>query len=235
MTDNSLNAWLLHKQPLGDTSLKAIFYTREQGIIPCVYKGGRLPKKQTLLQPFIPLWLSVRHQKNSQWCYVSQIENTGPSLILNGDSLFAGLYINELIYYLLADSEPSTLFYDSYELTLKALAQTQARLELEAILRYFEYRLLQLCGYAFSYTHEAYSYQLIDLKKHYTFIAGHGFVPAHQGLLGSDILALGQGQLNTPHLLKLAKHIMRQAINHALDGRALISRNLFKMRTSFKH
>ncbi|MGQ3888984.1 DNA repair protein RecO [Legionella sp. CNM-1927-20] len=229
MTNHSLSAWLLHKQPLGDTSLKTTFYSREQGIISCIYKGGRLPNKQTLLQPFIPLWLSVNQQPRSQWRYIQQLENTSSPLILKGIALFAGLYINELIYYLLDNTESQPAFYDNYEYTLQALANVHERLEIEAILRRFEYRLLEICGYAFSYEHEAYSFELIDVKKRYTFVAGHGFIPAKEGLLGSDIIALGSGQLNSAHYLKVAKYIMRHAINHALDGRKLISRSLFKV------
>jgi DNA repair protein RecO (recombination protein O) len=229
---NSLHAWLLHKQPRGDTSLKAIFYSREQGIISSMYKGGQSLKKQALLQPFIPLWLSVKQQVNSEWYFVRHVENLEAPVILKGNSLFAGLYINELVYYLLGDSEPQATFYDHYECTLNALAKINERLALEVLLRCFEYQLLQQCGYAFSYTHEAYSYQLIDLQKHYTFLAGQGFVNAKEGLLGSDIVALGKGQLDNIRLLKLAKYIMRQAINHALEGRKLVSRTLFKANVS---
>ncbi|STX51870.1 DNA repair protein RecO [Legionella busanensis] len=229
MTNIPLYAWLLHKQPLGDTSLKATFYSCEQGIISCVYKGGRLPNKQTLLQPFIPLWLSVTQQPRSRWNYINQLENTAAPLILKGSALFAGLYINELIFYLLNNAESQPTFYENYEYTLQILATRHERLEIEATLRRFEYRLLEVCGYAFSYEHEAYSFELIDVKKQYTFVAGQGFVLAKEGLLGKDIIALGNGQLNDPHQLKMAKYIMRQAINHALDGRRLISRSLFKV------
>ncbi|WP_419418839.1 DNA repair protein RecO [Legionella sp. D16C41] len=229
MTINSLNAWLLHKQPLGDTSLKVIFYSYEQGIITCVYKGGRLPVKQILLQPFTPLWVSFNQKANSQWRYIRQLENTALPLLLKGIALFAGLYVNELIYYLLDNAESQPTFYAVYEYTLQALAKSTERVEIEAILRHFEYRLLEICGYAFSYTHEAYSYELINLQKHYIFIAGQGFAPAKEGLLGSDIVAIGRGELNNKERLKIAKYIMRQAINHALEGRKLISRSLFKV------
>lgn len=234
MINDSIEAWLLHKQPLGDTSIKLIMYSKEQGIIPCIYKGGRLPTKQTLLQPFIPLWLSVSQKKNSQWYYIRKIEHSASPLDLKGMTLFAGLYINELIYYLLSNTDLEPQFYTSYEKTLTSLAQSSERITLEVILRYFEYELLQVSGYAFSFTDEAYSHQTIQAERTYHFIAGQGFIASKVGFLGQDILAIGQGRLTEPHQLKLAKYIMRQAINHALDGRQLFSRHLFRANSSAK-
>ena len=59
MTTKSLQGWVVHKTWSGDTSARVKFFTRELGLIECLCKGGRNPKKHALLQAFYPLWLAV--------------------------------------------------------------------------------------------------------------------------------------------------------------------------------
>lgn len=226
MTTETVEAWVLHKRPTGDASARVTFFSREKGILNCLCKGGRTPKKQALLQPFTSLWLTINTRKDCH--YTNHIESISAPSILKGDALFAGLYMNELLYYALSPMDPHPELYDVYLQTLHGLTTINDRLIMEALLRRFEWSLLVACGHSLSLTEEAHSTAFIDSNKRYRFIVSEGFVADDKGMLsGRDILALSQGQLDDVNALKTAKLIMRQAIDHLLGGRELKSRSLY--------
>ncbi|MDI9818549.1 MULTISPECIES: DNA repair protein RecO [unclassified Legionella] len=226
MTAEAFEAWVLHKRPSGDSSLYITFFTRERGILHCLCKGGRTPKKQAILQAFTPLWLSVENRKGRH--YMQQVENNALPLELKGNRLFAALYINELLYYLLSPLESQIELFDVYLETLHGLAAAMDNLTIEILLRRFEWALLLACGQQVSFTREANSTHLINSNLNYQFVANEGFIPANEGYIaGKEILALAQGCFNEVRTLKVAKFIMRQAIDHLLGGRELKSRALF--------
>ncbi|KTD72923.1 DNA repair protein RecO [Legionella tucsonensis] len=225
MTIRTVEAWVLHKKWSGDTSARVSFFTRELGVIQCLSKGGRTPKKQALLQPFTPLWVNLteRHERY----YAQSMESIVPTLQLTGASLFAGLYINEILYYALSPNYPDAILFDAYLFTLNNLTSAKKRLVIEASLRRFEWTLLHACGYSFSLTHEARTANLIVADSCYQFVAGEGFILNSRGIPGAHILALAQDNLNEAPYLKSAKIIMRQAVDHLLGGREIKTRTLY--------
>lgn len=225
MTIRTVEAWVLHKQWSGDTSARVSFLTREQGVIQCFYKGCRVPKKQALLHAFTPLWISVTERYDQY--YIHTVESNSPSLQLTGNSLFAGLYINEILYYALSPNYSDPILFDAYLFTLNCLESINDRLVLEALLRRFEWVLLRTCGYSFSLTHEAKTGNLIGADLFYQFVAGEGFVSGSKGIPGSHILALADDDLSDAAHLKSAKIMMRQAIDHLVGGREIKSRALY--------
>lgn len=225
MTTKSLQAWVIHKQWSGDTSARVSFFTRESGLIQCLCKGGRTPKKQSLLQAFTPLWIEIDERYDRY--YTRSIESISPMLQLEGNSLFSGLYINELLYYALSPVYPDEALFNAYLMTLNGLALVSHRLEVESLLRRFEWALLKTCGYSFSWTQEARTDALIDADRYFQFVAGEGFVSASKGIPGKHLLALAEDNLNDEALLKSAKQIMRSAIDHLLGGREIKARSLY--------
>ena len=221
----TLEAWVLHKQWSGDASARVAFFTREVGLIHCFCKGGRTPKKQAFLQAFTPLWISIIERYNRY--YAQTVEGSSPTLPLTGNSLFASLYINEILYYVLSPNYPDPALYDAYLYTLNGLALTTERLVIEALLRRFEWTLLQASGYSFSLIQDARSGNLIVADSYYRFIAGEGFIIDSTGIPGTHILALSQDNLNDVAHLKSAKRIMRQAIDHLVGGRVIKTRALY--------
>lgn len=219
MAANSLQAWVLHQRPAGDTSARVTFFTREAGVMHSLCKGGRTLKKQAILQPFTLLWLAV--DKRYGYDYVRGLEPTATIISLQGQTLFAGLYLNELIYYALAPMDAHPELFDSYLQTLQGLAIATDRLMIEALLRRFEWALLSACG-------QALSFASVVAESYYDYEVGANFVVSEQGSLsGHDILAFAKGQWADVQVLKTAKIIMRQAINHLLGGRILKSRSLY--------
>jgi DNA repair protein RecO (recombination protein O) len=225
MTTEAFEAWVLHKRPSGDTSVEVTFFTREKGLMRCLCKGGRTPKKQAILQAFTPIWLAVEARKD--WYYSRQIESSAMPLVMKGHGLFAALYINELLYYCLKPSDPAPTLFQVYLQTLNGLSAAEDNLAIEILLRQFEWKLLVACGQAISLTEEAYSTHSISPHAYYRFVATEGFWPAPTGLSGKSILALSQGCFDDILVLRTAKLVMRQAIDHLLEGKVLKSRHLF--------
>lgn len=225
MTTKSIKAWFIHKQCSGDTSARTYFFTSELGVVHGLYKGGRTPKKQALLQPFTPLWISLEEHRG--YYYVRAVEQEAPTLPLVGGSLFSALYLNELINYALKplDSEPE--LFQAYSLSVHHLSLAKEKRDIEVLLRRFEWSLLQACGHHFSLTHEADTGHLINKESHYQFMAGKGMVLKVNAIPGEHLLALAADDLSKPEYLKSAKTIMRQAIDFLLGGRAIKTRALY--------
>ena len=217
-------AWCLHKYNSGDTSARVLFFTEAKGLVRCLYKGGRSPKKQALLQPFTPLWLDLNSKGG--WHYVRKLEAEAPTLVFKQFNLFSALYVNELISLALKPDDPHPNLYAAYGATINALSQSKKE-GIEAILRRFEWALLGAAGYSISLTEEAIQQTPINPNAHYDFLPGAGFVTSQRGIPGQHLIALSNDELQDPMVLKSAKWIMRRAIDVLLDGRVIKTRSLF--------
>ncbi len=229
MSQDSLTTlgWVLHKRPVGDSSAYVVFLTQQKGLVKARVQGGRMPKKQSILQPFTPLWLTFDEKKYGH--YVRQVEMMAASLVLPKQNIFAALYINELVYYLLRQHEQDDGLYQAYEATLQALTVHESKASIEGVLRRFEWKLLDISGFQVSYVQEVDGVSWIKAQCYYHFIPGSGFTLAQQGFLGEHILAISEGQLYADDVLKTAKQIMRQAIDYALNGAVIRSRALYRI------
>lgn len=219
-------AWLLHKKPVGDSSLHLTFLTQANGLMHCRFRGARSLKKQAPMQVLTPMWLAVA--THHDWQYVHKLEITAPSLKIGGLSLFAALYVNELLYYILHPEEPCAELFAGYEATLEGLSALSNRLAIEIVLRRFEKMVLAVAGHALVLEEEGESNQPIAENAFYQFRAGQGFIRSDKGFPGYLICAWAQEQWHDLQVLKLAKLVMRQALDHLLDGRPLKSRALFQ-------
>lgn len=227
MIHESETAWVLHKQWSGDTSARVTFFTRDHGVVRAVCKAGRTPKKQALLQAFTPLW--VVFAERSGWYHVQTLELLSLSLPLEGHYLFAGLYVNELLYHALGPLDAYPRLYEAYTATLFALCHASDQVALEIVLRRFEWALLAAIGYGLSLTHEARTGLPIVSSQQYVLIAGVGLIGAEQGMKGAHLLALSDDALTESDVLKTAKKIMRIAIDHALGGKKIKTRDLYHL------
>ena len=226
MITDTLSAWVIHKYWSGETSVRVVFFTKEYGLLPCLYKGGRTPKKQALLQAFTPLWLTANVYQN--YYYVRQLELATPMPMFSGGTLLAGLYLNELIHYALKREDPHPTLYVAYQHALETLSTVSEQCAIEVVLRRFEWALLCACGYPWSWREEAHSAAPIMSDRYYRFVAGEGFLQAEDGLLGAHVLAIAAEDWGAPRVLASAKRIMRLAIAHLLDGRILKTRELYR-------
>lgn len=226
MVTDSSEAWVIRKFYAGDTSARVVFFTQNQGLITGHCKGGRTPQKQALLQAFTPLWLSFTTRGTAH--FVNRIELASATLPLQGGSLLAGLYVNELLYHALKPLDAHASLHAAYGCVLQALTIAQDRFAVEAALRRFEWSLLSACGYAMSLTQDARTATPIGASQYYQFIAGEGFVLAKEGYYGAHILAMADDQLDDRAVLTTAKRIMRLAIQQVIHGKEIRTRALFR-------
>jgi len=217
-------AWVLHIHPASESSAYVTFFSQQYGLIKCSYRGAR-KKHNAALQPFTPLWLEAQVYP-AGGAFVRKLEMLSPMLTLRKESLFAALYLNELLYLALKPGDPADGLFVRYEETLNILITSDHTLVTQMALRQFEWALAQACGYGITLDRDV-SGAALEPHVCYQYIAAEGFHRAAEGLLGADILAMAAGRLNDAAVLKTAKQIMRALVHHLVDGKPIHTRALY--------
>lgn len=216
-------AFILHSRPYKESSALVDFLT-PQGRLRAVLRAAR-GKTGSLARPFVPLELELRGRGELKT--VASLESRGVSYWLTGASLFAALYLNELLIRLLPAEDPHPQLFDHYALSLDALACGRP---LEPLLRAFEWRLLAELGYGFSLDRDLHGRPVLADSR-YRLLPDAGLEPVEQlqlGLFrGRELLAMAEADWQVPGALAAAKRLMRQALAPHLGGRPLVSRELF--------
>ena len=216
-------AFVLHRQPYRDNSQLVWFFTPRQGRLGAVVRGlGRKKSSRAaLLQPFVPLLIATRGSGELQSCY--QVEASAMPWSLQGEALYCGFYLNELLYRLLPPHECPQLFA-LYEQLLAGFAQE--RIALAPALRHFEMMLLDTLGMAIDFSQDAGMAAIVPQQR-YDYVPQQGFVGRNDGPWRGDILlAIAAGQWHDPVCQQALKGVLRQTIDQLLQGRPLHSRQL---------
>ncbi|EJL08964.1 MULTISPECIES: DNA repair protein RecO [Pseudomonas] len=217
-------AYVLHSRAYRESSALVDFLT-PQGRLRAVLRGAR-GKAGTLARPFVPL--EVEFRGRGELKNVGRMESAGTSTWLNGEALFSGLYLNELLIRLLPAEDPHPAIFEHYAATLLALAEGRA---LEPLLRAFEWRLLDDLGYGFALDMDIHGAP-IEAQGMYRLQVDAGLEQVQllqPGLFnGTELLAMAQADWSAPGALAAAKRLMRQALAVHLGGRPLVSRELFR-------
>ncbi|WP_278958339.1 DNA repair protein RecO [Aquipseudomonas alcaligenes] len=223
MLSGALPAFVLHSRPYKETSALVDFLT-PQGRLRAVLRGAR-GKAGSLARPFAPLELELRGRGELK--NVARLEASGLAVWLQGQTLYSGLYLNELLLRLLPAEDAHPGLFEHYALTLQALA---ANPPLEPLLRAFEWRLLDELGYGFALDIDIAGRPIVA-EGLYRLQPDAGLEPVGQlqpGLFqGVDLLAMAEADWSSPAALAAAKRLMRQALAPHLGGRPLVSRELF--------
>lgn len=226
------SAFILHRRPYRDSSLLLEVFTREHGLLGLVARGAVSPRSRLkgLLQPFTPVLLSW--MGDGDLATLSGGEEAGLPIALMHNRALAGLYVNELLVRLLPRRDPQPGLFAAYEILLADLAMA---VDEEPPLRRFEKRLLEELGYGLSLDREADSGAPIVAEAHYRYVLDRGplTVDATQTgvpISGRGLLALRDGMLNDPDILKEVKRLTRAALAEQLQGRALKTRELYRIK-----
>lgn len=263
MITDALCGFILSTQPQGDTSLRVTCFTREKGVIMALCQGGRTPKKQALLQPFVPLWLHLNASRS--WTYVRQIEMYASPYVLSGPTLLAGLYVNELLTYLLRAQDAHEVLYDAYEQLLKALHLLAAPNLSETLRDIGAKHLIFLAtnsqnDHQYNPKDPKVVLEILLRRFEWLFITecGYAFSWSHEARTQQSIVkdkyyhfSLGEGFIEggafsgewliamqqarySPEVLKMAKNVMRQMIAYLLQGKTLRARELYTAMASLQ-
>ena len=229
-------AFVLHTRPYRETSLLVDFFTRNYGRFRVVARGSRGAKIGTRrLNPYTQLLIGWTGK--SELKTLTHIEQTSTPLMLKGDCLFCGFYLNEILIRLLAENDPHEEIYDNYA---HVLAQLAGNASIEHSLRTFEFSLLEELGYGLALDSDAQTGEKISPEKEYWFEPNIGF-SLKEGVYkkdtsanlfkGEELLAFKDHNFNAIPLT--AKRLMRLALEPHIGEKPLLSRNLFsKLKTT---
>jgi DNA repair protein RecO (recombination protein O) len=225
-------AYLFHSQAFQNTSLLVDFFTMDYGRVRAVAKGARSAKSKyrSFLQLFQPVLVSFSGRGELKT--VTGVEASLATIILQGQRLFSGMYMNELLTRLLMNHVEHKQLYLAYQDTLVAL---QGTAELQLLLRQFELCLLSELGYGINLESDCQTQQAIEPDAEYRFTPDVGFqllegAEQHNSskiFNGSHIKALHDLDLSDLDAAQAAKRLLRTALAAHLGGKPLYSRSLF--------
>lgn len=220
--------YVLHTYPFKETSLIVELFSREFGRITTNAKGARRPRSamRGMLQSFQPMqagWSGRAEIKT-----LHGLEWAGALLVLKGEALICGFYINELLMRLLPREDPHDSLFDYYQAALKALAKTE---DYAAILRQFELRLLQELGYAVPLLEDE-AQQAINPEKLYQYLPergasqGKGASGAGVQLIGQTLIDMAAENYQAATTKQQSKQLMRLLLGFYLGDKPLHTRQL---------
>lgn len=223
MSSSFLNAFVLHSKPYRETSALLDLLT-PHGRFRAVLRGART-KVGTVARPFMPLEISLLGRGELKT--IKQIEAIHSPYLLQGRNLFSGLYINELLVRLLPLEDAYPVLFTYYQQVLSALS---VQVHIEPLLRGFEWNLLSELGYGFSLTTTGEGRAILP-ERFYIYKTDYGleeivFLQAG-AFIGQDLLAIAEGNWHLSTTLLAAKRLMRQVLAIHLQGKPLVSRELF--------
>ena len=225
--------YVLHTAPYRETSLLVDLFTQHHGRIKCVAKGFRKPSRKGVSKVLFPY--TEHHfqwQGRGDLKTLIKADAIQAPVFLHQESLFIGLYLNEVLYRLLHQYDPHQSLYQHYSQLMARLSTQGLKQDL---LRRFEIGLLEELGYGLVLNLEADSGNPISPEGFYHYIPEHGFRESKQpssngniGFKGADIIAIAADNFEQQSTLKAAKQLTRQVIDFYLDGRQLNSRELYR-------
>jgi len=226
-------AVVLHRWSFQESSYIVEFFSETQGRVRAVAKGAKSAKSKWrgLLEPFQLLHIDHVGKNDLQTLTQAELEHT---FALKGNYLYSGFYLNELLQRLLPERFAAPQLFEDYLNTLNLLAE---QVLLEPVLRKFEWQLLKGLELDFSFTHEAFEQQQIEVNRYYRFIPEHGFVAVtdtvlETDFLGEELVAQETLKFSNHNQLKRYKQLIRFPFQHYQGNKPLHSRNLFKVKES---
>lgn len=219
-------AIVLHTRAYRETSALVDLLTRNLGRVRVLAKGVRRSRQPPGdLSPFsrIRYTLSGRGELR----LLTTIEGVPGWQRLEGEGLYCGFYVAELLMRLLPleDAHP-----ELYEEILSVLRHLGAGIRPERLLRRFERALLEELGYGLSLWEDTLG-NPIEAEAFYLYqpeLGAQRLNDAQGGIPGSALIALASGDFKEERDLAFAKKLMRGILDRHLEGRPLKSRELFQ-------
>jgi DNA repair protein RecO (recombination protein O) len=235
-------AFVLHVRPYQENQQLVELLTEHYGKVSALVYVGQSKRsiKKALLQPFLPLNVAFKEHGShtSSLRMLTRVDANSKSYLLTKNSLYSAFYLNELLVRLITDDIICETLFSQYQSTLFSLSQGAA---IAPQLRAFELTLLDELGLSLDFTpvFEDNGENVVG----FYYIAEQGFIPAYHYAINT----ITTPWFNTSHLQAIAKQdyepkqpelkgvektfklLMRQIINHLLEGKPLNSRKLFAM------
>ncbi|APZ43314.1 DNA repair protein RecO [Acidihalobacter ferrooxydans] len=225
MSELQDEGYVLHARAYRETSLLLEVLTADHGRLGLIARGARRGRggQAGALQPF--------HRLQLRWSPRGELHTlTGAEELdrhrLPPAGLPAALYLNELLMRLLTRHDACDEIFQAYA---RALMQMAAGEALEPVLRDFELDLLDALGYGLTLAYAADG-EALDPQARYRYVEQHGAVrTAGQGadtFPGSALLAMAARDWREAQTRRVAKQLLRGALEARLGRRALRTREL---------
>lgn len=200
-------AWILHRRDYRDSSLILDLLTADHGRLAVVSRGGRKAKTAMHLQPFRPLRVDI--VQRGELGSMGRFEADGRAVELAGLRLWCGFYSNELLLRLVSpgDTDDSALF-----VLYQQLMQVLPVLPVASVLRHYEYRLLDLCGFALDAA-------LLEADSAYVWDPLRGLCRSARGVNGAHIQRLLAGDWQAD--VSACKPLLAAMLEQQLGGKPL--------------
>ena len=217
--------YVLHHRPYRESSVLVNLLVDGIGRVDVVARTGSGKRSiKSILQPFQPLIFEFSGR--SELKILTQVEAAAPAVPLTGNSLFAGMYINELLVRTLSVQHNAEALFLLYHQALVGLATRFCQSQL----RYIELALLQELGAMPSLGRDTQG-EPLNPEDYYQLVPELGFQfvlnsRARNAYQGAMLLALSDNQLNDEQFLT-AKLLMRSLLKPLLGAKPLLSRQLF--------
>ena len=223
--------YVLHTYPFKETSLVVELFARDFGRVATTAKGARRPRSamRGLLQAFQPMsatWSGKQELKT-----LHGLDWNGSLLLLQGEALMCGFYLNELLLRVLPREDPHETLFEYYADTLKTLASGQ---DLGTTLRRFELKFLQELGYAIPLELDVEA-EPISESQNYRDEAEHGAFQLHDSpgrydngvqLSGKTLIDMVNDDYSHMQTKQQSKQLMRYLLAHYLGDKPLHTRQL---------
>lgn len=259
MRNEALIGYLLHQRPYQEKRALYYLFSQQHGVIHGVGKKGAplfMPLqlfasgKRDLktfsqiniaplssIQGFIAQDFSESEDNNANLAEALHHES------ISGQHQYAALYLNEILWRLLATEDPMPVLWQHYQNSLYQLKQPLTADELRLCLRQFETYLFNELGFALTLKHDSLD-QPIESDCVYRFLPDVGLVPivhkednenviAQTFFKGSEVLVMIEHGLSAITLNTWSR-LHRQLIDHLLDYQPLQSRLLWQQQQRYQ-
>ena len=223
----SREAIVLHVRPYRETSSLIDLFTEDQGRLRLLAKGVRRSKQsQAELLPFTRIRYAVGGRGELR--LLTRYEAISGWSRLEGDALYCGFYVAELLIRLLPleDAHPG-LYGD----TLSVLQRLAHGARPDFSLRCFERGLLEELGYGLNLHEDVEGLPIVadEVYRYHPEQGAERLAAGQEGIPGSALMALESGRFDDERDLMWAKRLMRSMLEVHLEGRPLKSRELFQI------
>lgn len=227
-------AYVLHVRPYKETSALVDLFTPDYGLIRCMARGIKRNIIQgQSLQPFINY--SIFFTGDTDLKTLNSFESISLPLALQGDAMFSGFYVNEVILRALRSETDidSELLFESYEAALVSLNNDS----LEVALRVFEITLLEHLGQNYQWDMDFKTGEVVDGESYYGFFVEQGMARVsnvyvqknpNSCFLGEDLSLLAAYNFQNNRTLKMAKRLLRLALRPIIGYKPIQARELIK-------
>lgn len=223
--------YVLHTYPFKETSLVVELFAHSFGRVATTAKGARRPRSamRGMLQSFQPLiatWSGKLELKT-----LHSLEWGGGLLLLKGEALMCGFYLNELLLRLLPREDPHEALFEYYSATLRTLSINR---DLASTLRRFELKLLQELGYAIPLKIDEQNAPILEAQM-YQYQAEQGASRLNGALnrnkngvqlSGKTLIDMANDDYVNVQTQQQSKQLMRYLLAHYLGDKPLHTRQL---------